>query len=92
MSDAESKARKPRTIVSDKVDKGSPAYRIIILHLGGLTPACEIIERNTNTVYGWLLRGDIPTRQQANCREKAAAAGKPFPAEWFTERLPAEAA
>lgn len=93
MSDSESKrARKPRVIVSDKVDRLSPAYRIVVLHLGGLTPASEILGRNTNTVYGWLLRGQIPTGQQANAREKAAEAGKPFPADWFTERLTAEAA
>lgn len=84
-------ARRPRTIVSDKVDKGSPAYRII-MHLGGLTRCAEIIDRNANTVYGWMQRGVIPAHQQQNVREKAAEADMPFPAEWFTERVPAEAA
>lgn len=83
--------RKPRVVVSDRVDKGSPAYRII-MWLGGLTACARLIERNHNTVYGWMLRGIIPAAQQQNVREKAAEAGKAFPAEWFTERAPEPAA
>lgn len=88
----DSKPRRRRSIVSDKIDKGSPAYRIV-MHLGGLTEAAEIIGRNVNTVYGWLQRGVIPGgEQQRNVHEKAAEAGKEFPADWFIERAPAETA
>ena len=81
----ETKPRRTRRILSDKIDRGSPAFRIIE-HLGGLSPTAELIGRSVHTVYGWLQRGIIPAGQQPNVREKAAEAGKDFPADWFTER------
>lgn len=80
---SESKARRTRAIVSDKIDKGTTAYHIVVVHLGGPSEAAEIAKRPIPTVYGWLQRGRVPAGQQDNLSTLAAAAGKGFPADWF---------
>lgn len=80
---SESKPRRKRLIVSDKIDRSTTAYHILVVHLGGLSEAAEVAERPVPTVYGWLVRGRVPAGQQQNLSERAAAAAKPFPAEWY---------
>lgn len=83
---SESPKRRRRAVTSPKIDQGSTAFRIVD-HLGGPTECAVTINRSINTVYGWLQRGVIPGgAQQTNVHDKAAKAGKPFPAEWFIKR------
>lgn len=80
---SDSKQRRRRPIVSDKIDKGSTAYHIIVTHLGGPSETAELSGVSVHTVYGWLQRGIVPARQQDNLSTKAEEAGKPFPFEWY---------
>lgn len=91
MSESEPKPRKQRGIVNDKIDRATTAYQIIVTHLRGPTRAAKLADRPVPTVYGWLQRGRVPSDQQLNLSERAEAAGKPFPAEWYL-RVPEDAA
>lgn len=60
-------AKKPRAMRrsnTDKVDHDSTAYKIIVVKFGGLGRFHELSRIATSTVWGWLLRGQIPTIQQ----------------------------
>lgn len=89
---SESKTRRTRAIVSDKIDKGTTAYHIVVVHLGGPSETASLADRSVHTVYGWLQRGRVPAGQQENLATKAEEAGKGFPAEWFVRAPEAESA
>ena len=61
------KAKKPRAARRSNtlnVDHNTTAYKIIMVKFGGLGKFCELSRKATSTVWGWLLRGQIPTIQQ----------------------------
>lgn len=82
---SESKPRRRRSIVSDKIDKATTAYHIVVVHLGGPSETAELAGLSVHTVYGWLQRGRVPAHQQPNLSEKAAEADKAFPGDWYVK-------
>lgn len=55
--------RKPRKLVSPKVDPTKPAY-LIVQKFGGLAKFCQICEWPMSTVHSWLTTGLIPSRKR----------------------------
>lgn len=51
--------RKPKKIVSERVDTEAPAY-IVVSKFDGLTPFCNAMGYKTSTVWSWLESGLIP--------------------------------
>lgn len=64
MKKTRQRAALPRNSYSSNIKQGSPADVIINQKFGGLGAFCGLSGIPTSTVWGWLIRGLIPTRQQ----------------------------
>lgn len=79
MSKPRRKARTPRT---ENIDQTAPAS-VVINKFGGLARFCELSAEQatedrpaipTSTVWGWLVRGDIPPKRVPEIKAIAQAA------------------
>lgn len=84
-------ARPPRRVTSVRIDRTTPASRVIEA-FGGLTRFCEACDWPLSTVHSWLSRGLVPARwrdgvsYQSYIIARAREQGIDLPVVFFIER------